>query len=80
MSEGNGFIEGLKSGNGCGYGAVSREKINDLENNVFNGFKDMKGALKELNNKLFIMVIIGITLSFLSGINVWESIIKLVVK
>lgn len=80
MSEENGFIEGLKTGKGCGYGAVNREKICDLESNVSRGFREMKDTLKELNNRLFVGIITVIVLSFLSGINVWESLIKLILR
>ena len=87
MTEEDQFMGGLKVGKGCGYGAVSRDKIESNTRDVDNmcitmnkGFDRLDISLKELNSKLFIGIFVVIVLSFLAGLNVWDNLLKLLIK
>ena len=74
------FMEGLKMGKGCALGASNKEKIGAF-NDTFTDFKHEIGKkIDKLNDRLFVGIITVIILAFFSGINSWNSVLKLFVR
>lgn len=60
---------------GCPMGAVQEEKIH----NMVICMEEVKKSLGQINDKLFWWIIIMIVMTFMAGVNTWESILKLFV-
>lgn len=70
------FIESLKEGDGCRYGDLTRQKVDIMEDN----FKTVDSKLDKINDRLFYGIIFLIILSFFAGINVWDGMLKMLLK
>ena len=68
-------LEGIHN-HGCGFGKVIGQRIKTVEE----GIGSIESKMDAFGNKLSLGIIFVVIISFLAGINVWDGVLRAIVR